>query len=168
MNASGARPVTRSWPRLPSVPGLADARGVTAVGAAALVVALGLVGGGLDAVTGRGLGPVFAVTFVTGCGLAAALVHREDLMAAVVMPPLLYAVLAVVVGTFEAGGGGLIRAQLLELTTALVLGAPVLLAATGLAAVVAVARGLRPGARGDDDRAVEPAGAGRGYDELRA
>jgi hypothetical protein len=95
--------------------------------------------------TGPGLRAVFAVTFVLGCVLAAFLVHREDLVAAVVMPPLVYVVLVLVAGGLEASGAGgsWLRQQLLELATSLVLGAPVLLTATGLAVVVAAVRVVR-------------------------
>jgi len=71
-------------------------------------------------------------------------VHREDLVAAVVMPPLLYVVIALLAGAFSqtAAVGGLLTRQALELATSLVMGAPVLLTATGLALVIALVRGL--------------------------
>ena len=87
----------------------------------------------------------FAVCFVLGCALAALLVHREDLKAAVVMPPLLYVVLALVAGAVGStgGNGSFVTRETLELVQALVIGAPVLFAATGAAVVVALARWLR-------------------------
>ena len=128
---------------------VADRRGLTAAGAVAVALVLGLAGGTYDVVTGRGLREVFAVCFVAGCGLAALLVHREDLKAAVVMPPLVYVALALVGGAVErtVGSGSFLTRQALELVNALVLGAPVLAAATGLALVVAGARGLSGRAR---------------------
>jgi hypothetical protein len=124
---------------------VADWRGLTATGAVGVALGLGLLGGAIDVLTGPGLRAVFAVTFVLGCLLAALLVHEEDLLAAVVMPPLIYVVLALLAGGLEASGagGGWLRQQWLELATSLVLGAPVLLTATGLAVVVAVARAAR-------------------------
>ena len=119
-----------------------DRRGLTATGAVALALLLGLVGGAVDVVTGPGLREVFAVSFVTGCALAALTVHREDLVAAVVMPPLVYVVLAVIGGVVEraAASGSFMTRQAIELVNALILGAPVLMAATGAALVIALVR----------------------------
>ncbi len=123
---------------------VADRRGLTAVGAVALALLLGAAGGLIDVLTGPGLRAVFAICFIAGCALAALKVHREDLVAAVVMPPLLYVVIALLAGAFSqtAAVGGLLTRQALELATSLVMGAPVLLTATGLALVIAVVRGL--------------------------
>jgi hypothetical protein len=127
---------------LPAGAHLHDRRGLTAAGAVAMALALGIAGGLVDVLTGPGLRSVFAVCFVAGCGLAALLVHREDLVAAVVIPPLVYCVLAVLAGSVEAvlGDQSVLTRQAIELTDALILGAPVLLTATGLALVVAVVR----------------------------
>lgn len=122
-----------------------DRRGLTAFGAVAIALVLGLVGGAYDVFTGSGLRLVFAVSFVVGSALAALLVHREDLKAAVIMPPLVYLVLAFVGGVVEQTGTGssFLTQQALEMANALVLGAPVLLAATALALGIAVVRALR-------------------------
>ena len=119
-----------------------DRRGLTATGAVALALLLGLIGGAVDVLTGPGLREVFAVSFVTGSVLAALTVHREDLVAAVVMPPLVYVVLAFIAGVVErtSGGGSFLTQQALQLANALVLGAPVLMIATLAALVVAVVR----------------------------
>ena len=124
---------------------VADRRGLTAAGAVARLLLLGLVGGAFDVLTGPGLREVFAVCFIAGCGLAALLVHREDLRAAVVMPPLVYVALALLGGAVErtATSGSLLTRQALELVNALVLGAPVLLTATALALVIALVRAYR-------------------------
>lgn len=123
-------------------PSVGDRRGLTATGAVALALVLGLAGGAFDVLTGSGLREVFAVSFVAGCALAAFAAHREDLAATVVMPPLVYVVLALVAGAVEktVGTGSFLTQQALELANALVLGAPVLAAATLAALVVAVAR----------------------------
>lgn len=129
---------------LPAGAHLSDRRGLTATGAVALALALGIAGGAVDVLTGPGLRTVFAVCFVVGCALAALTVHREDLVAAVVIPPIVYCVLALLAGAVEttAGSQSLLTRQALELLNALVLGAPVLLTATGLALVIALVRGV--------------------------
>ena len=123
---------------------VADRRGLTATGAVCIALVLGLGGATYDVLTGPGLRLVFAVAFITGCALSALLVHREDLKAAVVMPPLIYFVLAFIGGALERAGraGSFLTTQALEMANALVLGAPVLLAATGLALVIAAVRTL--------------------------
>lgn len=121
---------------------MGDRRGLTATGAVAVALVLGLAGGAYDVLTGPGLRDVFAVSFVLGCVLAALTVHREDLIAAVVMPPLVYVVLALLGGAVErtAATGSFITQQAIELVNALLIGAPVLLTATGSALVVAALR----------------------------
>jgi hypothetical protein len=123
---------------------VADRRGLTAVGAVTVALVLGAAGGFIDVMTGEGLRTVFAVSFIAGCAIAALKVHREDLIAAIVMPPLVYVVIALLAGAFSktTAVGGVLTRQALELATSLVLGAPVLLTATGLAFVIAVARGI--------------------------
>lgn len=125
-------------------PSVGDRRGLTATGAVALALLAGTLGGAVDVLTGSGLREVFAVAFISGCLAAAALVHREDLVASVVMPPLVYVVLALVAGAVErtvgSSSGSFLTQQVLELANALVLGAPVLLAATVAALLVAVVR----------------------------
>jgi hypothetical protein len=123
---------------------VADRRGLTAFGAVTVALLLGAAGGFVDVMTGPGLRTVFAVTFISGCAFAALKVHREDLLAAVVMPPLIYAVIALLAGAFSqtAGVDSVLTRQALELATSLILGAPVLLTATGLAFVIALVRGI--------------------------
>lgn len=121
-----------------------DRRGLTAVGAVTVALILGAAGGLIDVMTGPGLRTVFAISFVAGCAFAALKVHREDLAATVVMPPLVYVALALIAGAFSqtAAAGGWMTRQALELATSLVLGAPVLMTATGLALAIAVVRGF--------------------------
>jgi len=134
---------------LPAGAHVADRRGLTATGAVAIALALGVLGAFIDVNTGRGLRTVFAISFVVGCALAALLAHREDLKATVIMPPLVYCVVALIgaaIGTTEVAGS-FVKTQGLELVSALILGAPVLYAATGLALLIAVVRartGRRP------------------------
>ncbi len=121
---------------------VADRRGLTAAGAVTLVLGLALAGASVDVLTGPGLRTVFAGCFVIGCVAAAALVHREDLLAAVVMPPLLYAVVALLAAAVQSTGyaGSWLSRQLLEMTTSMVTGAPVLFLATAAAALLALLR----------------------------
>jgi hypothetical protein len=112
-----------------------------------LSLVFGLAGGGYDLLNGAGVGTVFAICFVAGCVLAALLVHREDLGAAVVMPPLVYVALALATGAVEPTGGGSFALRgAVEVLNAIVLGAPVLIGATAAAGLIAGARWL--GSRG--------------------
>lgn len=125
-------------------PHVADRRGLTAVGAASLAITLGAAGGLVDVLTGPGLRTVFAVCFILGCAISALTVHREDLFASVVMPPLVYVLLALLAGAFSqtVAVGSMLTRQVLELATSLFLGAPVLLTATAVAGGIALLRGL--------------------------
>lgn len=127
---------------LPAGAHVADRRGLTATGAVTVALGLGLAGGIFDVVTGAGLRGTFAVLFVLGCAIAAYKVHREDLFATVVIPPLAYAVLvgAAAIGRASGAGGSFVKQNVLELFSALVLNARVLLVATAAAAIIATLR----------------------------
>lgn len=130
---------------LPAGVHVADQRGLTAVGAAAIALLIGIVGAVIDVKTGRGLRVVFALAFISGSALAAVLVHREDLLAAVTIPPFTYCALAVLggfLGSTEVAGSYLTKSGV-ALLDALILRAPVLFAATGLALAIALVRRLR-------------------------
>lgn len=103
---------------------------------------IGGAGAGYDIATGTGLRTAFAVCFVVASALSALTVHHEDLRAAVVMPPLLYVALSLLSAAVEGigGAGSFASRQLVELVNAIVLGAPVLMSATGMALLVAVVR----------------------------
>lgn len=117
---------------------LGDGRGLTVAGAVLLAFLLGLAGLALDVETGTGLRTAFAVAFVLGCVLAAALVHHEDLMAALLMPPLLFVALAAVGSVLDGGAavGSWFTRRTLDVVTAMVTDAPILFVA--MAAVLAV------------------------------
>ncbi|HWG93150.1 MAG TPA: DUF6542 domain-containing protein [Mycobacteriales bacterium] len=140
----GAATTTARRAALAARPHLVDRRGLTACGATALALLLGTLGGVVDAVRGGGLGTAFGVCFVLGCGAAALAAHREDLRAAVVMPPLAYVVLALGAGAVDGVRlpGSLPTRSALELVNALALGAPVVISATALALVVALGRAV--------------------------
>ena len=127
---------------LPAGAHIADRRGLTATGAVAVAISFGAAGAVIDVVTGAGLRTTFAVMFVLGCALAAYKVHREDLFAAVVIPPLAYVALAIVanLGSHTTVGGSFLKQQVLELVAALITKAPALLLATALSAAIALWR----------------------------
>ena len=137
-------PPGQAVPRLhrPAGAHVADNRGLTALGAVTVALGLGGLGGLVDVLTGSGLRTVFAALFIAGCAIAALKVHREDLVAAVVAPPLVYCAILVGSGGLDrtGAGGSWIARQALELTSSLIMGAPVLLSATGLALVIALVR----------------------------
>lgn len=117
-------------------------RGLPASGAVALALGAGVGGGAIDVLTGSGLRAIFAVAFVAGCMLSAALVRRQSLLTAVVTPPLAYVALALAAAAVQQDSSStswLLR-QIFELLTALVTGAPVLIAATLGAVLVAAIR----------------------------
>jgi len=127
---------------LPAGAHVADRRGLTAMGAATIGLAIGFAGAVIDVETGSGLRTVFAICFIAGSALAALLAHREDLKATIVMPPLIYCVLALVAAGISrtASTGGFIKQNALELVSSLIDGAPVLYAATALALLIALVR----------------------------
>lgn len=121
---------------------VADRRGLTAFGGAAIAIGLGLLGAIIDVTSGEGLRGTFTVLFIAGCVISALLVHAEDLMAAVIMPPLVYLGLAFV-GTALDGSkvsGGWFKQQTVEMGSALVLGAPTLLIASAASVLIALVR----------------------------
>ena len=124
---------------------VADRRGLTATGAVAIALLLGFVGAAIDVKTGHGLRMVFAICFISGSALAAAIVHREDLRAAVMIPPFTYCALAVIGGFIGSTtvAGSRVTKEGVALLDALVLRAPVLFIATGAALAIAVVRKLR-------------------------
>ena len=94
---------------------MADRRGLTATGAVAIALVLGFIGAAIDVKTGHGLRMVFAVCFIGGSALAAAIVHREDLRAAVMIPPFTYCALAVIggfIGSTTVAGSRVTKARM--------------------------------------------------------
>ena len=122
----------------------ADGRGLTAFGAVLLTLLTGAVGAVVDLSSRSSLGTWFAVGFIGGCLLSVLLVHREDLRAVVVMPPLVYVVLALGGGLAKqnSASGSLVTRQAVQLVNSVVLGAPILLIAAGATAVLAVVRAM--------------------------
>lgn len=124
---------------------VADRRGLTAIGGASIAVGLGLIGAIIDVSTGDGLRVVFGTLFIIGCLISAAAVHVEDLMAAVIMPPLAYLLAAFVGSALDKSSltGGWFRQQSVEMASNLVLDAPVLIIATVASVAIAFLRHQR-------------------------
>lgn len=122
-------------------------RGLTVLGAALLVLVSGGAGATADAVLSGKVGLLFGVGFVAGCLLAAGRVHQEDLAAVIVMPPLVYAALALLVGMFHPSSGGGsgpgLKNEAVDIASELVLKAPVLVMGTVVSATVAIRRAWR-------------------------
>jgi hypothetical protein len=154
-------------------PLLVDRRGLTAAGAAVLLLVLGAAGGSWDVATGPGLRTAFAVCFVLGCAVAALVVHREDLRAAVVMPPLVFAVLSLLAGAVDglAVPGGFAVRQGVQLANALSVGAPVVLSGAALALAVVAARAVwraQPSGMPADRRSRRSSGGSANSSDSRA
>jgi hypothetical protein len=126
---------------------LGDSRGLTALAAAIVVLLAGALGALIDLSVGMSLGAVFGVLFTLACAFVAARVHREDLAATIVLPPLAYLALSIVTAIIEPpeGGslGGGVKDTAANVVQAMILGAPALLAATVAATLIAVVRGRR-------------------------
>jgi len=146
--SSAAKPgATPSLPATARGGPLGDSRGLTALGAAVVVLLVGAVGAVIDLSIGSSLGVMFGILFTLGCAFVATRVHQEDLAATIVLPPLAYLVLAIVTAIVEPPEGGSLSGGIKDtaanVVQAMILGAPALLAATVAATVVAVVRGRR-------------------------
>jgi hypothetical protein len=117
-----------------------SAHGLTAPGVAVVVLAASVVGAVIDTTIGDDLGPLFAVLFVASSVYAATQVRRTDLLAAVIVPPIVF---LLVIGAHEIlSPTGKSRALIDisgDLFSALALNAPTLWIGTlGAGAVVLV------------------------------
>jgi hypothetical protein len=115
-------------------------------GAGARTLVCGLVGMGIDLLTGTGLRLLFSVLFVLGCAVSAAAVRREHLLVPVVAAPLLFTLLALITETLQSstGSGGWLTQHVLGVGTDLVTKAPVLIVGTVVAGIAALIRRVRP------------------------
>jgi hypothetical protein len=123
-------------------PAFGDQRGLTAAGATIVVLILAALGAGVDVATGSGLRTVFTIAFVVAAALAAATVHGEDLLASVVLVPLVYALVAAVAGLVEGSGLGSLLKLVEAVAITMINAAPSLIMATATAAVIAGARAI--------------------------
>lgn len=119
-------------------------RGPRALAVAFESLALTSTGGIIDGLTSGELGLWFAVGFVAASVLTAVAVRIEDLLVAVILPPLVFAASVVLTSPAVPGGsGGGVKRQLVELGTTLALEAPLLVATTAAAGLVALWRWRR-------------------------
>ncbi len=115
--------------------------GLTTPGVVVIVVAFSLVGWLVDRFT-LDNGTIFAVAFIASCVYVALQVRRRDLLAAVIVPPLVFAALTVVKSLVDNRTGGW-SDQVLDIVSELATEAPALWAGTALAAVIVVVRWRR-------------------------
>lgn len=120
--------------------------GLTAPGVAVVVLAGSLVGLLIDAFT-LDSGTIFAIAFVASCAYAAVQVRRRDLLAAVVIPPLVFLVLVVGRALIDPSSTTSLSARLLDVASELATQAPALWVGTGVAAVIVLIRWHRGRAR---------------------
>ncbi len=129
---------------------LGDARGLTAAGCAVLLLVFGFVGALLDLFAGHDLWVMFGIGFIGGAVLCASRAHAEDLAATIVLPPLVYFVIAFIFTVINPRSGthtGGSRQFAIDLGGELVFSAPILLVATIVALGLATARGRASAAR---------------------
>lgn len=129
---------------------LGDARGLTAAGCAVMLLILGFVGALFDLFVGHDLWVFFGITFIGGSALAAGRAHAEDLGATIVLPPLVYFIIAFIFTIMNPRSGthtGGSRQFAIDLGGELVFSAPIVLVATLVALALAIARGRASAAR---------------------
>ncbi len=113
--------------RVPAGLSLPKAGAIAGIGA--------LVGAGLDVASGHAVIALFAAGFAVGCAIAVLTVRREDAFRLVVGVPLAYLALLIVGGLASTGSH-----MPVWLAEAFITKAPVVLIATAVAAVCALAR----------------------------
>jgi hypothetical protein len=129
---------------------LGDQRGLTAAGSVVMLATFGFVGALLDLFAGHDLWVMFGIGFIGAAALSAARCHAEDLAATIVLPPLVYFVIAFIFTMINPRSGthtGGSRQFAIDLGGELVFSAPILLAATLVALGLATARGRASAAR---------------------
>jgi hypothetical protein len=132
-------------PLPPSATTVAKARvqgaeaGLTAPGVAVVVLAGTLVGLIIDRFTVDS-GMVFGVAYVLSCGYAALQVRRRDLVAALVIPPLIFAVLVTGRALVNPDTSPTMSARTLQVASDLATLAPAVWIGTALATVIVIVR----------------------------
>jgi hypothetical protein len=121
-----------------SVPGL------TAAGVAVIVLGASALGAVIDSIVRSDLGPVFAIMFIASSVYAATQVRRRDLLAAVIVPPLVFLTVLGVHELISPTGASRAMIDLTgDLVSTLALNAPTLWIGTGAAAVIVFVRHRR-------------------------
>jgi hypothetical protein len=138
---------------------LGDARGLTAAGCAVMLLLLGFVGALLDLFVGHDLWVFFGIMFIGAAALSTGRAHAEDLGATIVLPPLVYFVIAFIFTIINPRSGthtGGSRQFAIDLGGELVFSAPILLIATVVSLALAIARGRASAARRRARQAQRP------------
>ena len=109
-----------------------------------MLLVLGFIGALFDLFAGHDLWVFFGITFIGAAALCAGRAHAEDLAATIVLPPLVYAIIAFIFTVISPRSGthtGGSRQFIIDLGGELVFSAPILFAATVVALGLATARG---------------------------
>ena len=131
-----AEPVRKPEPK--PRPGAAAPAGLTRSGVYVVVLAGSLVGLQVDVFTGGGVGWIFGVVFCASCVYAALEVRASDRLAAVIAPPLVFALLMLLDNL--ARGSGDVASRLINTANDLLRYGPMLWTGTALAIAVVLAR----------------------------
>ncbi len=114
------------------------------------MLCFGFVGALLDLLIGHDLWVMFGIGFIGAAALSAARAHAEDLAATIIIPPLVYFVIAVIFTVISPRSGthtGGTRQFVIDLGGELVFSAPIVLIATLVSLGLAIARGRRSAAK---------------------
>jgi len=143
---SDRAPIGRRRPTLqPTTIVSQNRRGLSAFGAALIVLIISGVGAAGDVAVFDQLGWIFGVLFVLACVATALRTHVDDLVGVAIMPPLVYAAITVGVGVLHpaSGSGGGLRTKAIDIGSELILRAPSLLIAELLVIFIALIRARR-------------------------
>jgi hypothetical protein len=144
--ATAVRPATPVRAAAPVRRPAAAARslGLTARGAATVMLVTTLLAGGADLVISGHRGHLFGLGFVFSAALAASGVRRRDLWAAAIAAPFVYCMAIGLISLVDnATGGGFATREALYLGNAFVTGTPAMWAGTAIAVAVGVQRRRR-------------------------
>ena len=117
---------------------VASSPGLTAPGVVVVVGAVSLVAMLVDTFTGGGVGWLFGGLFILVSGYAALQVRRQDLVWAVIVPPLVFAVLVCAHAAYTAPGD--LLSKVVAMMNGLLDYGPMLWVGTGLAGAIAAWR----------------------------
>jgi hypothetical protein len=125
-----------------------------------LLSVFGFAGALLDLIAGHDLWVMFGIGFIGAAAVCSLRCHAEDLAATIVLPPLIYFVMAFIFTLIHPRSGthsGGSRQFLIDLGGELVFSAPILLAATLVALGLATARGRASARRRQRQRTTRAA-----------
>ena len=112
--------------------------GITGRGVVVLIALVTAIAGSAAVLVGGHRGHVFGIAFIVTAALGAALVRRKDIVTAVIAPPLLYALLVVLMSFIDTKGqtGGFVTRKAVYIADAFITGAPAIWTGTALAAAI--------------------------------